>query len=258
MIFIDSHAHLQWEDYQETRDKIIENARKANLKYILNIGTTLETSRQSVELSRKHDDIFASVGIHPHEAKAFDKTALEALEALANDPKVIAIGETGLDFFYEHAPKEIQISAFREQIALAKALHLPISVHCRNAFANCFKLIEEINWHNGVFHCFTGTLEEATQAIALGFYVSISGIVTFKKARDLQHAVQKIPLEKMLIETDCPYLAPEPFRGKKNEPAYVTYVAQKIAELKNISLENVAETTTQNAIDLFGFKRRKT
>lgn len=256
-MFIDTHAHLQWEDYKDDFEKIVENAKKADIGLILNVGTTLKTSQEAIAIADKHDPIFATVGIHPHDAKAGNDDALSHLKNLAKHPKVMAIGEIGLDFFYEHSPRPSQIDIFVKQLEIAKQLSLPVSIHCRDAFGACFDHLKKLKIESGVFHCFTGTEEEAKQAIEMGYYLSISGIVTFKKSLALQETVKKIPLEHLMIETDSPYLAPEPYRGKRNEPAYVVEVAKKIAALKKLPLEKIAEFTTQNAKTLFKFGRKK-
>lgn len=252
-MFIDSHAHLQWEDYKDDFEKVLEKAKTEKVHTILNIGTTLETSKKSVDLATQYDPIFASIGIHPHDVKNVSSHFIEELKLLAKNPKVIAIGEIGLDFFYTHSPRETQIDSFEKQVHLAKTLHLPMSIHCRDAFKECFKILKQHSSlpQKGVFHCFTGTKEEAKEAIEMDFFISISGIVTFKKAIALQQLVKEISLEHMLIETDCPYLAPEPYRGKRNEPSYIIHTAKKISEIKHISLEEVGKITSENAKKLF-------
>jgi TatD DNase family protein len=200
--------------------------------------------------------VFAAVGIHPHEASASTDEALGEIEKLAKEQKVVAIGETGLDYHYIHSPREVQIDSFRKQIDVAKRLNLPVIVHVREAHEEALQVIKEENaWETmGVIHCFTGDYEAAKKYIDEGFYVSFSGIVTFKNAEGIREAARKIPIERMLIETDSPYLAPAPFRGKKNEPAYVKYVAEKIAELRGVSAEKIEEETTTNAKNLFIFE----
>ncbi len=251
LTFIDSHAHLEWDSYKTDFDEMLARAYAAKVELILNIGTTLEHSKKGIELASKHKHIFATVGIHPHEVKSVPQNYLAELKKMAEYPKVKAIGEIGLDYFYEHSDRKTQLKCFEEQVALAKELKLPLSIHCRDAFKDAFEVLDRVGYSNGVFHCFTGTWEEAQTAVEKGFYISISGIVTFKKSTILQDVVRHLPIEKMLIETDAPFLAPEPHRGKRNEPAYVRYTAQKIADLKNLSLEEVATITTQNATKVF-------
>lgn len=254
MMLTDTHAHLQWNDYKDDFEKVLENAKKAGVGLILNVGTTIKTSQEAVQIAERYDHIFATVGIHPHDAKEANADSISTLKEFAKHPKVMAIGEMGLDFFYDHSPKEKQIEVFEKQLEIAKELNLPVSVHCRDAFSASFASLKKLNIKRGVFHCFTGTEEEAKEAVALNFYISISGIVTFKKSIALQDVVKMIPLEHLLIETDCPFLAPEPYRGKRNEPAYVVETAKRIASLKNLPLETVAEITTRNAKNLFRFE----
>ena len=250
-MFIDSHAHLEYSNYEADFSEVLARAKEAKIELILNIGTTLEHCKQGLEVAQSYPHIFASVGIHPHDANKVPDDYLDQLKAFTKNPKVKAIGEIGLDYYYEHSPKEIQLQRFEEQVRLAKDLALPMSIHCRDAFQDCFNILNKASYFHGVFHCFTGTQEEAKKALELGFYISFSGIVTFKKSQALQEVVKHVPLEKMLIETDSPFLAPEPHRGKRNEPAFVVLTAQKIADLKNIPLETVAQKTTHNTKTLF-------
>ncbi|MBI3017701.1 MAG: TatD family hydrolase [Deltaproteobacteria bacterium] len=250
-MFIDSHAHLEYSNYEADFSEVLARAKEAKIELILNIGTTLEHCKQGLEVAQSYPHIFASVGIHPHDANKVPADYLDQLKAFAKNPKVKAIGEIGLDYYYEHSPREIQLQRFEEQVRLAQELNLPMSIHCRNAFQDCFEILSKVSYFTGVFHCFTGTQEEAKKALELGFYISFSGIVTFKKSQALQEVVKQVPLEKMLIETDAPFLAPEPHRGKRNEPAFVILTAQKIADLKAIPLETVAQKTTHNTKTLF-------
>jgi TatD DNase family protein len=252
-MFIDSHAHLDFKDYKEDFSSVLDRAKEAKVSLILNIGTTLQHSRESLEVAKKHDHIYSSVGIHPHDVKDLGSTYIDELRTLAKHPKVKAIGEIGLDYFYKNSDPALQKKCLEEQLLLAKDLNLPVSIHCRDAFKEAFEILDRVGLEEpkGVFHCFTGTKEEANQALERGFYISISGIVTFKKATALQEVVKELPLDKMLIETDCPFLAPEPYRGKRNEPSYVVKTAEKIAALQNKTLEEVAQQTTQNAVTLF-------
>ncbi len=256
MMLIDTHAHLQWQDYKDDFEKVLENAKKAGVGFILNVGTTVKTSQEAVQIAERYDYIYATVGIHPHDSKEANAASISTLKELAKHPKVMAIGEIGLDFFYEHSPKEKQIEVFEKQLEIAKEFELPVSIHCRDAFVSSFASLKKIKIERGVFHCFTGTERDAKEAAQMGFYISISGIVTFKKSTALQDVVKTIPLEHLLIETDCPFLAPEPYRGKRNEPAYVVEIAKKIAALKNIPPERGAEMTTRNAKMLFRFENK--
>ena len=250
-MFIDSHAHIEWESYEKDFDAVLQRAQENKVEAILNIGTTLEHNAASIALAEKYPHIYAAVGIHPHEVEKVPDNYLDQLKTMAHNPKVKAIGEVGLDYFYKNADPELQKKRFQEQAQLAKDLGLPLSIHCREAFQEAFEILDRVGMTNGVFHCFTGNQNEAQEALKRGFYISISGIITFKKALQLQDVVRTLPLEKLLIETDCPFLAPEPYRGKRNEPAYVVHTAQKIAELLEVSLEEVARQTTQNTKNLF-------
>ncbi|OGQ34167.1 MAG: hydrolase TatD [Deltaproteobacteria bacterium RIFCSPLOWO2_01_FULL_38_9] len=251
-MFIDSHAHLEFDEYAADFSQVLERAKSAQIEAILNIGTSVEHSKKTVALASQYPHIFAAIGIHPHDGKDTPDHYLDILKELARKPKVVAIGEIGLDYFYKHSTPDIQKQRFEEQVCLAKELNLPISIHCREAFQNIIDILNRSQYFKGVFHCFTGSLAEAKKALDMGFYISISGIVTFKKSTVLQEVVKELPLEKMLIETDAPFLAPEPNRGKRNEPAFVVQTAKKIAELKHIPLEEVAKVTTQNTKKLFG------
>ena len=250
-MFIDSHAHLEYPNYEADFSDVLARAKAAQVELILNIGTTLDHCKKGIELSQKYPHIFSSVGIHPHDANKVPADYIDQLKEFSKNPKVKAIGEIGLDYYYEHSPREIQLQRFEEQVRLAQELALPMSIHCRQAFQDCFDILNKVSYFKGVFHCFTGTPEEAKKGLDLGFYISFSGIVTFKKSTALQDVVKHVPLEKMLIETDAPFLAPEPHRGKRNEPAFVVLTAQKIADLKAASLETIAQHTTHNTKTLF-------
>jgi TatD DNase family protein len=215
----------------------------------------LPSSKSSIEISKNFPEVFAAVGIHPHEASSLNDEIFSEIENLAAEQKVLAIGETGLDYHYMHSPREVQIYSFRKHIELAKRVCLPLVIHVRDAHEDVLKVLREENTRDmsAVIHCFTGDYQTARQYIDEGFYISFSGVITFKNAEDIREAVRKIPSEMMVVETDSPYLAPIPFRGKRNEPAYVTYVARKIAELRGISFEEVEEQTTTNAKNLFSF-----
>jgi len=252
-MLIDSHAHIHFKDFEGKIEELLARARDAGVSAIVNVGTDLASSREVVALAEKYSQIFAVVGVHPHDVAKMAPGDLEALVDLAKHPKVVAIGEVGLDYYYEHSPREIQQSRLRDFIRLARQAGKPLVIHCRDAFSDCFPIFDsEDAWSiGGVFHCYTGDAETAAHITSKGFYVSFSGIVTFKKAVELQEAGRTAPLDKILVETDCPFLAPEPHRGKKNEPAYVRLVAEKLAQLKCVSLESIAKTTADNARLLF-------
>ena len=253
-MLIDSHCHLNFDDYQDDLDEVIERAKSAGIDTMLNICTKLDEARSIIDLAQSRDELYCTVGVHPHEAKeAIEAGNLaEALNKLAVENKVIGLGETGLDFYYEHSPREEQIQAFNTHIQVAKATGLPLIVHSRSAESETIACLtpEHKNVH-GVIHCFTGTQYLADKALELGFYISISGVVTFKKADELREVVKTIPLERMLLETDAPYLAPVPNRGKRNEPAFMIHTAKFVADLKGIPLEKLAQVTSKNFHALF-------
>ncbi len=250
-MLVDSHAHLEDEKYDKDREEVIEECKK-DLTFLINVGSNILTSKQSIKLAHNYDFIYASVGIHPHDAqKEFDK--VEEIERLALQEKVVAIGEIGLDYYYDDPPKEFQKEVFIKQIRLAKKLNLPIIIHDRDAHGDILDILKQ-EWTKdlrGVFHSYSGSVEMAFQAIEMNFYISLGGPVTFKNAKKPKEVVKAVPIEKLLIETDSPYLTPEPYRGKRNTPVYVKFVAEKIAELREMSYEEVCRITAENAIKLF-------
>jgi TatD DNase family protein len=248
-MLVDSHCHL---DYAEDADRpqIIARARGAGVKTLLTISTKLREFPKVREIAESDPDIWCSVGVHPHEAEDEDTTA-ETLLALTRHPKVVALGETGLDFYYEHSPRDRQTSAFRAHIIAAREAGLPVIVHTRDADAETVELLEEENYSAGVIHCFSTGRALAEHAMALGFYISLSGIVTFKNAQDLRDIVKDLPLDRILVETDAPFLAPIPMRGKKNEPSFITHTATLVAQIKGISVEELGRITTENFFRLF-------
>lgn len=254
-MFIDSHAHLDDERFDEDRELLINSLIENKIDLVVNIGSDIKTSISSVKLSSEYDNIFAVVGVHPHEAKDVTLNYLDELKNLAKEDKVVAIGEIGLDYYYDNSPREIQREVFIEQIELAIELGLPVVIHTRDANQETFDIIKEATKEGqlkGVMHCYSGSVEMALEYIKLGFYISLGGPVTFKKSKVSKEVAKAIPLDKLLIETDCPYLTPEPYRGKRNEPKYVRYIAETIAEIKGISVEELAKATSQNVKDLFG------
>jgi TatD DNase family protein len=250
-MLIDTHVHLDDPCYDKDRDAVIVRAKEEGVDYLIVVASDLKSSKRCIGLIEEFDSLYAAVGVHPHEAKTVDKDTYFELKELAKNKKVVAIGEIGLDYHYNHSPREVQKEVFRDQIRLAKKSTLPIIIHHREALSDTIEMVQEEGIREGVFHCFSGSLEEAEEVISLGFYVSIAGPVTFKNAKRLQELMKELPLDKLLIETDGPYLSPHPFRGKRNEPAYLKYIAEKIAELKGLSLDEIARTTTENAKKLF-------
>lgn len=255
MLF-DSHSHMYSVKFNEDREEVFNRIKEAGVKYVLNAGTDLETSMQAIDLAKKYDMFYASVGCHPHDVKDLDEETILMFKGLAKKPKVCAIGEIGLDYYYDHSPRDVQQHWFRRQIQLAHEVKMPIIIHDRDANDDTLKILKAENAFDlgVVMHCFSGSAELAKQYVKLGAKISIAGTVTFKNARKLKEVVETVPLEHLFIETDAPYLTPEPFRGKRNESTYVQYVAGKIAEIKGITYEEVAEVTTQNAKDFFGIK----
>jgi TatD DNase family protein len=258
-VLVDTHAHLDFHQFDSDREAVLARAWQAGLAAIVTIGINLETSRAAVALAEAHERVFATVGFHPHDAKTADDAALAALRQLACHPKVVAIGEIGLDFYRDHSPRDVQRRVFDQQLQLAAELGKPIVIHNREAHTDTLKTLRQwVTQHpspasrgRGVLHCFSGTLAAAQEVIELGFLIGVDGPVTYRNARQLPAIVKDLPLNRLLIETDAPFLTPHPHRGKRNEPAYVRLVAEKIADLKNLSLQEVAQTTTVNAQVLF-------
>lgn len=255
-MFIDSHSHLDDRRYDQDRDILIKSLKENKVDIAINIGADLESSINSVELANKYDNIYAVIGVHPHSASEVTLETLDRFRAMSKNEKVVAIGEIGLDFYYDNSPRDLQRKWFKEQLELAKELNLSVVIHSRDASQETFDTIKEAQDGRlrGVMHCFSGSLEMAKEYMKLGFYISIAGPVTFKNARVVREVAEAVPLDKLLIETDCPYLTPEPYRGKRNEPMFVRYVAERIAKIKNISVEEVAEHTSRNTKELFGIK----
>lgn len=254
MEFIDSHVHLMDRKFQQDLPQVLANAREAGLIAMINVGYDVASSCEAVAMAQAEDDLYAVVGIHPHDAKTCSAAALEELEQLAQDPKVVAVGETGLDYYRDLSPRDVQKQAFRDQLNLAKKVNKPIVLHDRDAHGDLMDILreEKVPEAGGVLHCYSGSWEMAREAMKMDLYISIAGPVTFKNARRLQDIAKLMPLDYLLIETDCPYLTPEPYRGRRNEPAYVVEVAKMIASVKRLPLEEVAQATTANAKKLFG------
>ncbi|HXM94229.1 MAG TPA: TatD family hydrolase [Candidatus Dormibacteraeota bacterium] len=260
MDLIDSHAHIDFPQFAEDREAMLERARAAGVTALLAIGTGPGPEKLDAALpfAEQYEWIYATVGIHPHEAQQVTAQHLDQLATLAKHPKVIGWGEIGLDYFYDHSPREAQHRIFREQMELAQRAKLPIIIHCRDAWPDCLKALEEF-WRptglGGILHCFTGTLDEARRGMDMGFMISFAGNSTYPKTQSIRDVARDIPLERMLIETDSPYLAPQSYRGKRNEPAYVGEVARTLANVRNLSPEDVAETTTANFRRFFRLAR---
>jgi TatD DNase family protein len=257
-MLIDSHTHLEMRDFDEDRDQVVKRALEAGIEIMLTVGTTIVDCEKALALTRRYEAVFAAVGIHPHDAKDIDNRTYDALRTLAGLDKVVAYGEIGLDFFRNLSPRPLQIKSFGEQLELACELGLPVIIHDREAHK---ETIEMLGVHKGkmrgVIHCFSGDRQMAGKCLDMGFYISVPGNVTYAKAEELRKVVQYVPLASLLLETDAPYLAPLPHRGKRNEPAYVVKTAEKVSEIKLIPCTEVARATSKNAQALFSFTCRK-
>ena len=254
-LWVDSHCHLEDDQFNADRQEVLERARRAGVGYVITLGSDILSSRKAVRLARKSEKVYAGVGVHPHMAKTAGKRTFATLTKLAHDPKVVAIGEVGLDYYRDLSPRNVQQAVFRSQIRLARRAGLPLVLHEREAHDDLVTILrEERAWEvRGVIHCFSGDWEKAQDYLELGFLLSIAGPVTFSKTEALQEAVSKIPLEYLLVETDAPFLTPVPYRGRqRNEPALLLHTAEKVAELKRTHLSDLARVTSQNAHALFG------
>ena len=255
-MLIDSHAHLEMPEFKKDLEAVIQRATDSGVEYIFTVGTERKDWKRALEIANSYPSIYAILGVHPHNAKEIDDQTYPMLKEFCLNEKVKAYGEIGLDLFRNLSPRDVQLKRFREQIGLAKELELPIVVHDREAHQETLAILksEKAEACGGIIHCFSGDYEMAKVCIDMGFYISIPGSITFKNAEPLREIVKKIPLEFLLVETDAPFLTPEPFRGKRNEPSYVRYTAQKVAEIKNVSFEKVAEVTTENALRVYRMK----
>lgn len=250
---IDTHAHLEMEAFDGDREEVLRRAAEAGLTAIITVGTTLADCEKAVTLARRYPPLYAAVGIHPHEAKGVDGGAWEAMRRLAQRDKVVAVGEIGLDFFYEHSPRAIQIRRFGEQLDLAEELGLPVIIHNRDAHGETLEILQARRGRlRGVLHCFSGDRAMAGRCLDMGFHLSVAGPVTYRNADRLREVARNIPLERLLIETDAPYLAPQPHRGKRNEPAYMVETAECLAGILGMPSEELGRRTTENARRLFG------
>ncbi|MBK9156200.1 MAG: TatD family hydrolase [Chloracidobacterium sp.] len=288
-MLIDSHCHIDGEAFDEDRDEVVQRARDAGVAAMLNIGTGDPHSddlRKAVAVAERYEDVFASVGVHPHDAKLYDDTAEDHLIDLARSENVIAWGEIGLDYYYDHSARDVQRDVFRRQLAVARELGLPVIIHSRDADEDTLEILKQevsgsaysfepkVDGSNvtnsskplalsrkpnvGIMHCFGGTPEMAEELMEVGFLISFAGNITFKKAENLREAARVVPLDKLLVETDCPFLTPAPFRGKRNEPAYVVHTARFLADLYSVSFETLSARTTENFLRLFDLELPRT
>ncbi|WHH57058.1 TatD family hydrolase [Petroclostridium sp. X23] len=252
-MFFDSHAHYDDERFDIDREKLLDGMKNAGVDYVLNAAANVISSKECIKLAGRYDFIYASVGVHPHDVEEMHEETIEELAELSTEPKVVAVGEIGLDYYYDHSPRETQKYWFRKQIQLAKRLNLPVIIHNRDAHADTMEIAvsEDISTIGGVLHCFSGSWEMAKKLLDMGIYISIAGPITFNNVVKSVEVVKNMPMNRMLIETDSPYLTPVPHRGKRNDSTYMRYTAERIAELKGIRVEEVAEKTTENAKRLF-------
>jgi len=252
-MLVDSHAHLEMPEFRADLDQVLRRAKETGVSLIFTVGTEKRDWARTLEIARSNPSVYAILGVHPHNAKEVVSDTYSELKNLCLDAKVRAVGEMGLDFFRNLSPRQVQIERFREQIALARELGLPIVVHDREAHEETLDILKSEGARDcgGIIHCFSGDEKMARAAIEMGFYISIPGTITFKNVDPFREIVRKLPLESLLVETDAPFLAPAPFRGKRNEPSYVKLTAQKVAEVKKVPFEKVAEVTTANALRVF-------
>jgi len=252
MNLIDTHCHIYYDSYKNNINKVLDRAQKNNISHIICVGVDLKSSVKCIELAEKYKQIYATVGYHPHESKEASNSYLIKLEDMLNHKKVVAVGETGLDYYYNHSDKKIQKKIFIEQLELAKSCDLPVIVHNRNADKDLLYCIKKTNSSKGVIHCFASNDQFAKKILSLGYLISFTGLITF--ADNLSTVVKNTPINKIMIETDSPYLTPIPFRGKTNEPAMIKHIAQKIADIKKINLDLIAKETTKTAMEFFNLK----
>jgi len=256
-MFIDSHAHIDGPEFDADREEIVERARLAGVSLILNVGTgdpNAGVLERAVDVGKKYESVYTAIGTHPHDARFYDDGAEEKIKALVQDERVLAWGEIGLDFHYDNSPRDVQVEVFKRQLRAARECGLPVVIHTREAETETIEILKsdyEGAERRGIFHCFSGSMELAQQALELGFMISFSGIVTFKKAEELREVAKQVPLNRLLIETDCPYLTPIPYRGKRNEPAYVVEVARCLAGIHGVEIEEIGRITSENFTSFF-------
>ena len=248
---IDTHCHLDMKEFDTDREEVIERAKAAGIEAMLTVGSDLEGTVRAMKLSSQYDFIYACIGIHPHDAKDFNEDIYRKLKEWAKGTKVVAIGETGLDYHYDHSPRQVQRNVFEKHLRLSEETGLPVIIHSREAQEDTIGILRRSGVNRGVLHCFSGNMEMAEQVMSMGFYISVAGPVTFKKTRELKEIAGSIPDDYLMVETDAPYLSPEPFRGRRNEPAFIIETLKQIADLRKVSLEDMARITSLNAKRLF-------
>lgn len=251
----ETHAHYEDVKFDSDREELLASLPKQNIEYVINVGSNLETTNKSIELAKQYDYIYAAIGVHPSDVEELDESSYDVLEKAAKFEKTVAIGEIGLDYYWDKEPavQAKQREWFKRQMLLAKQHNLPVIIHSRDAAEDTMRVMKEIKAEEipGVIHCYSYSVEMAKEFIKMGYYIGIGGVVTFKNAKKLKEVAAEIPLERILLETDCPYMAPEPHRGERNSSLYLPYVVEKLAEIRNISKEEIISTTNQNARKLF-------
>lgn len=250
-MYFESHAHYDDKKFDKDRDELLNMLPQKGIEYVVNIGAGMPSTQGSIDLAEKYPYIYVAVGVHPHEAESMTEAALMKLEAYCSLEKVVAVGEIGLDFYYDHSPRDVQRYWFKKQLELAEKTRLPVVIHSRDASAETFDIIKESGVRKGVVHCYSGGWQMAMDYVEMGFYIGVGGVVTFSNARKLVEAVEALPMEKILIETDCPYLAPVPNRGQRNSSLNLPYITERIADIKKITLEEAAKITMENGKKLF-------
>jgi TatD DNase family protein len=255
-MLIDSHAHLEMPEFEKDLEAVLQRAKEAGVHTIFTVGTEESDWDRALEIANSHPGVYAILGVHPHNAREIDNWTYGTLREICRGEKVRALGEIGLDFFRNHSPRDVQVRRFREQVGLARELKLPIVVHDRDAHEETMEVLrsEKAEDCGGIIHCFSGDLDMAKKCIDIGFCISVPGSITYRNAESFQKIVKELPLDSLLVETDAPFLTPVPFRGRRNEPGYVRYTAQKVAEIKKVPFEKVAEATTENALRVFRLK----
>ncbi len=249
---IDTHSHINFEDYKENFANFIEDLKDNEIDNVIIPGVEPSTFDEIISLCEQYEMLYGAIGIHPSEAKTYSEEIEKEMVQKIKNNKIVAIGEIGLDYYWEQETKELQKEVFRKQLKIAEELKIPVLIHDREAHEDTFEILQEFNLENVIFHCFSGNADFAKKCIEKGYYIAIGGVVTFKNAKDLKEVAKIVPLDKLLLETDAPYLAPVPYRGKLNSPAYLKYIAQEIANLKEIDIEKIKKQTTQNAQKIFG------
>ena len=249
-MFVDVHAHLDDEAFDGDRQQVLESIKEEGI-IVVNAGSDMTSSHYSVKFAQENDFIYACIGVHPHDAQKVGKDYLKELEVMAENPKVIGIGEIGLDYYYDFSEREIQKKVFTQQSDLAKSLDLPVVIHDRDAHKGTLDILKEVRPAKGLMHCYSGSLEMAQELLRLGFYFSFGGVITFKNAKKPKEVASRLPLDRILLETDCPYLSPEPYRGKRNDPTRIPVIAKQLAELHQVSVQEIKKTTYSNFSRLF-------